>query len=232
MSVWLSQDGVRMFCIIAQSDAAPKATHGIMGAMNILITGGAGFIGSHSTAAALAAGHAVRVLDNLSTGTPGNLPDGVDLHVGDVTDPAAVAAAVVGCDAILHLAALVSVPQSMREPAQTLQTNTTGTALLLAAAQEQRVRRFVLASTCAVYGDLPGRKDETAPLQPMSPYAAAKQMAEVWVQLYARAYGLETVILRYFNVYGPRQRADSPYSGVIARWCDAASNRRTLHRLR
>ena len=115
--------------------------------------------------------------------------------LGDVTDPAAVAAAVVGCDAILHLAALVSVPQSMREPAQTLQINTTGTALLLAAAQEQRVRRFVLASTCAVYGDLPGRKDETAPLQPMSPYAAAKQMAEVWVQLYARAYGLETVDL-------------------------------------
>jgi len=190
--------------------------------MQILITGGAGFIGSHSAAAALAAGHAVRVLDNLCSGERANLPPGVPLTVGDVTDPVAVAAAVAGCDAVLHLAALVSVPQSMREPEATFQINTMGTATVLEAARQAGVGRFVLASTCAVYGDLAGVQDETSPTQPLSPYAASKLAAETWAGVYARAYGLQTVIFRYFNVYGPRQRADSPYSGVIARWCTAA----------
>lgn len=189
--------------------------------MQILITGGAGFIGSHSAAALLAAGHSVRVLDNLTTGAASNLPAGAELVVGDVADPAAVAAAVGGCDAILHLAALVSVPQSLAEPEATYCVNTTGTVVLLEAARQARTRRFVLASTCAVYGDLPGHKDEQSPVWPLVPYAASKLMAEQWTQLYARAYGLETVLFRYFNVYGPRQRADSPYSGVIARWCAA-----------
>ena len=188
----------------------------------LLITGGAGFIGSHSVEAAQQAGYRVRALDDLSTGVRRNLPDGVELVVGDVADPVVAAQAVAGCAAVLHLAALVSVPQSMAEPAATLRTNTTGTAGLIEAARQAGVRRFVLASTCAVYGDLPGRKDETSPVQPLSPYAASKLMAEQWLQLYARAYGMETVIFRYFNVYGPRQRADSPYSGVIAKWCSAA----------
>ena len=191
--------------------------------MQILITGGAGFIGSHSVAAALAAGHTVRVFDNLSSGDRANLPANVDLTVGDVTDPAAVDAAVAGCDAVLHLAALVSVPQSMREPEATFQINAAGTANVLDAARRAGVRRFVLASTCAVYGDLSGVHDETSPTQPLSPYAGSKLMAETWAGVYARAYGMQTVVLRYFNVYGPRQRADSPYSGVIARWCTAAS---------
>lgn len=187
----------------------------------LLITGGAGFIGSHSVEAAQEAGWQVRVLDDLSTGDRRNVPAGVEIIVGDVADAAVAAQAVAGCSAVLHLAALVSVPQSMAEPAATLRTNTTGTAMLIEAARQAGVRRFVLASTCAVYGDLPGRKDEAAPVQPQSPYAASKLMAEQWLQLYARAYGMETVIFRYFNVYGPRQRADSPYSGVIAKWCDA-----------
>ncbi len=190
----------------------------------LLITGGAGFIGSHSVEAARRAGWQVRVLDDLSTGDPRNLPADVELIAGDVADAAAAAQAVADCTAVLHLAALVSVPQSMAEPAATLRTNTTGTAVLIEAARQANVRRFVLASTCAVYGDLPGRKDEASPVQPLSPYAASKLMAEQWLQLYARAYGMETVIFRYFNVYGPRQRADSPYSGVIAKWCDAVQS--------
>lgn len=189
--------------------------------MHLLITGGAGFIGSHSIEAAKAAGHRVRVFDNLSSGCRSNLAAGAELVVGDVKSYDQVRAASEGCDAVLHLAALVSVPQSMREPVETLTTNTVGTANVLKAARQVGMSRFVLASTCAVYGDLPGRKDENSPTQPLSPYAASKLLAEQWAQLYTRSYGLPTVILRYFNVYGPRQRADSPYSGVLARWCTA-----------
>ncbi len=195
--------------------------------MQILITGGAGFIGSHSVEAAKAAGHNVRVFDNLTSGSRENVPDKVELVVGDITNAAQVRAAAEGCDAVLHLAALVSVPQSMREPAETLTINTVGTANVLEAARQVGMRRFVLASTCAVYGDLPGRKDELSPVQTLSPYAASKLMAEQWAQLYTAAYGLETVVLRYFNVYGPRQRADSPYSGVLARWCTAVQRGET-----
>jgi UDP-glucose 4-epimerase len=189
--------------------------------MQLLITGGAGFIGSHSIEAAKAAGHRVRVLDDLSSGSRDNLSAGAELVVGDVTNYEQVRAAAEGCDAVLHLAALVSVPQSMRQPLDTLAINAAGTANVLEAARQAGMRRFVLASTCAVYGDLPGRKDEGSPVLPLSPYAASKLMAEQWAQLYTTAYGLETVVLRYFNVYGPRQRADSPYSGVLARWCTA-----------
>jgi UDP-glucose 4-epimerase len=191
--------------------------------MQLLITGGAGFIGSHTAEAALTAGHSVRVLDDLSSGDRTNLPGAVELIEGDVTDGDAVHVAVTGCDAVIHLAALVSVPQSLREPMRTHHVNTTGTVTVLEAARQAGVHRFVLASTCAVYGDLPGRKVESSAVQPLVPYAASKLMAEEWVQLYARAYGMETVVLRYFNVYGPRQRADSPYSGVLARWCAAVS---------
>lgn len=185
------------------------------------MTGGAGFIGSHTIAAAKVAGHRVRVFDNLSSGCRENVAAGAELVVGDVSNFAQVRAAAVGCDAVLHLAALVSVPQSMRDPVETMAVNTQGTAHVLEAARQAGISRVVLASTCAVYGDLPGRKDEQSPVQPLSPYAASKLLAEQWAQLYTAAYGLETVILRYFNVYGLRQRADSPYSGVLARWCTA-----------
>jgi UDP-glucose 4-epimerase len=197
--------------------------------MNILITGGAGFIGSHTADAVLAAGHRVRVLDDLSSGDRANLANlanlakSVEFIEGDVTNAATVAAAVTGCDAMIHLAALVSVPQSLREPVRTHHVNTTGTVTMLEAARQAGVRRCVLASTCAIYGDLPGRKTEDSLTLPLVPYAVSKLMAEQWVQLYARAYAMQTVVLRYFNVYGPRQRADSPYSGVLARWCAAVS---------
>ncbi|MCS6827480.1 MAG: NAD-dependent epimerase/dehydratase family protein [Caldilinea sp.] len=186
--------------------------------MRILITGGAGFIGSHTVDAALAAGHSVRILDDLSSGDIANLPQDAEFILGDVADERSVEHAMAGCDAVIHLAALVSVPRSLREPIHTYRINATGTVTVLEAARRHGVRRFVLASTCAVYGDLPGRKDETSPVQPLVPYAASKLMAEQWAQMYARAYAMETVVLRYFNVYGPRQRADSPYSGVLARW--------------
>ncbi len=189
--------------------------------MRILLTGGAGFIGSHTADAALADGHSVRVLDDLSSGDRANLRGEVEFVEGDVTDTETVRAALDGCDAVIHLAALVSVPQSLAEPVRTYHVNTTGTVTVLEAARQLGVQRFVLASTCAAYGDLPGRKLEDSPVQPLAPYAASKLMAEQWVQLYAHAYALETVVLRYFNVYGPRQRADSPYSGVLARWCAA-----------
>lgn len=190
--------------------------------MRVLVTGGAGFIGSHSVAALLAAGHAVRVLDNLSTGLAAQVPLPAELVVGEVTDPATAVAVVAGCQAVLHLAALVSVPESLERPLETFAVNTTGTAMLLEAARRAGVGRLVLASTCAVYGDLPGVKDEQAPLLPMAPYSASKLMAEELARCYTRSYGMATICLRYFNVYGPRQRADSPYSGVLARWCAAA----------
>jgi UDP-glucose 4-epimerase len=189
--------------------------------MRILITGGAGFIGSHTIDAALAAGHEVRVFDNLSTGSRDNVPANVELVVGDVTDRSQVRAAAEGCAAILHLAAIVSVQQSLREPVETYTINTTGTVNVLEAAREVGINRFVLASTCAVYGDLPGRKDENSPVSPNTPYAASKLMAEQWVQAYTSVYKLRTIILRYFNVFGPRQLASSPYSGVLPRWCEA-----------
>ncbi|HMQ31531.1 MAG TPA: NAD-dependent epimerase/dehydratase family protein [Chloroflexaceae bacterium] len=191
--------------------------------MRVLVTGGAGFIGSHSVAALLAAGHAVRVLDNLSSGSAANLPREAELVVGDVADEAAATAAVEGCEAVLHLAALVSVPQSLAQPLETFAVNTTGTAVVMDAARRAGAGRFVLASTCAVYGDLPGVKEEGAALAPQVPYSASKLMAEELARCYARSYGLHTVCLRYFNVYGPRQRADSPYSGVLARWCAAVA---------
>jgi len=189
--------------------------------MKILVTGGAGFIGSHSAEALLSDGHSVRVLDNLSTGYLENVPSEAELLKGDINDADAVLKAARGCDAVLHLAALISVPQSVSQPIETLHTNTMGTGNVLEAARKLGVRRVVLASTCAVYGESVGRKREDMPTDPISPYAASKLMAEQMGQLYARAYGLEFVALRYFNAYGLRQRADSHYSGVIARWITA-----------
>ena len=189
--------------------------------MRVLVTGGAGFIGSHSVAALLADGHTVRVFDNLYNGQAENVPPEAELVIADITDRAAVESAIQGCDAALHLAALVSVPQSLKQPIETFAVNTTGTAYLLDAARRARCLRVVLASTCAVYGDIPGMKAEVAPLHPLVPYSASKLMAEELLRCYARSYGLQTICLRYFNVYGPRQRADSPYSGVLARWCAA-----------
>ncbi len=195
--------------------------------MNILVTGGAGFIGSHTVDALVAAGHQVSVFDNLSTGAAKNLAQHgaqVRLFEGDFRDAAQIRHAVLEsqCDAIMHLGALVSVPRSLQVPLETFEINATGTAHVLDAARvSARVPRVVLASTSAVYGDVPGRKQEDAALMPLAPYATSKLMAEQLCEIYARCYGVPVVRLRYFNVYGPRQRADSPYSGVLAKWTDA-----------
>ena len=190
--------------------------------MKILITGGAGFIGSHTADALLNAGHTVRILDNLHTGSLDNIPAGAQFVQGDITNGETANVAAQGCDAILHLAALVSVPQSLSQPVETFQVNTVGTINMLEAARTNGVKRFMLASTCAIYGSSAGRKGEDSPVDPLVPYASSKLMAEEAGRSYAAAFGLEFVAVRYFNVYGPRQRADSPYSGVVARWCDAA----------
>jgi UDP-glucose 4-epimerase len=185
----------------------------------ILVTGGAGFIGSHLAESLLAAGHRVRVLDNLSTGKIANLsscPD-VELIEGDIRDRAAVGGAVEGVDAIFHLAAVASVAASVDDPVGTHQANFLGTLNLIEAARRGSVRRFLYAGSAAVYGDtaaLPVREDAT--LKPMSPYAADKLAGEHYLGFYARAHGLDWTGFRFFNIYGPRQDPSSPYSGVIS----------------
>lgn len=185
--------------------------------MNLLITGGAGFIGSSVVEQAIAAGHTVRVFDNLETGERAHVPAGVPLIEGDIRDPEALRGAMAGVDAVIHLAAMVSVVRSVQEPKACWDVNVTGTHNVLAAAQEARCRRVVLASSAAVYGNaaaLP--KLETHTPEPASPYALTKGMNEVHAEYFSRYMGLETVCMRFFNVYGPRQRPDSPYAGVIS----------------
>lgn len=189
-----------------------------------LVTGGAGFIGSHLVEALVGRGEQVRVLDNLSTGRLDNLAAvgrQIEFIQGDVGDAAAVQRAVAGAEVIFHLAAIVSVPHSMRQPVETELTNTVGTLNLLQAAKSAGARRLVLSSTCAIYGDeatLP--KTEAMLPCPKSPYAVSKLAAEYYCQIFQEAFGLETVILRYFNVFGPRQDPSSPYSGVISIFVD------------
>jgi UDP-glucose 4-epimerase len=182
-----------------------------------LVTGGAGFIGSHLVHALVAAGRHVRVLDDLSTGQAANLPAGVELLVGSVGDPATVDAAVKGVGTVFHLAALASVQRSVEAPADSHLVCATGTLHVLDAARRYGARRVVYAASASAYG-IPANEvqSETDPVVPLSPYAAAKLAGEVYCQAFASTYGLETVRLRFFNIFGPRQRADSPYSGVIA----------------
>ena len=186
--------------------------------MRVLVTGGAGFIGSHIVTALLEQGAEVRVLDNFSSGSRDNL-DGLDVTVfeGDVADADLVQQAAAGCDLIFHQAALVSVPRSIEEPALNQQSNVTGTFNVLEAARRAGVTRLVYASSAAVYGNRPGLpKHEDDPPEPITPYAAAKLTGETLAAAYKASYGLETVGLRYMNVFGPRQDPSSPYSGVLS----------------
>ncbi len=181
-----------------------------------LVTGGAGFIGSHIVRALLQQGDFVRVLDNFSTGKRENLAGlQVEIVEGDLRDKQAVAAAVQGIDFIFHEAAFVSVPQSMEDPLPCFEINQRGTEFLLEAARKAGVKRVVLASSAAVYGDSEARCDEQTPLRPLSPYAVSKRVDELYAELYTRSFGLEVVALRYFNVYGPRQRPDSVYAAAV-----------------
>jgi UDP-glucose 4-epimerase len=191
--------------------------------MKVLITGGAGFIGSHLVEQLLAGGHRLRVLDNLSTGRRENLPSGgvVEFIHGDIRDPAMVETAVRGMDAIVHLAAVASVQASVDDPRGTHASNFDGTLNLLEAARADGVRRFLYASSAAVYGDnetLPLREDE--PLRPMTPYAADKLAGEHYLRFYHSKFGLDTTSFRFFNIFGPRQDPSSPYSGVISIFTD------------
>jgi len=189
-----------------------------------LVTGGAGFIGSHIAAALVARGERVRVLDDLSSGREENLAGlgGVELLRGDVTDAAACAAGCEGVAGVFHEAAQVSVPKSVEAPGRSYEINVMGTLRLLEAARAAGVGRFVFAASSAAYGEtetLP--KVETMPPDPRSPYASGKVAGEHLLKVWGQVYGMRTVALRYFNVFGPRQADDSPYTGVIAIFCRA-----------
>jgi nucleoside-diphosphate-sugar epimerase len=195
-----------------------------------LVTGGAGFIGSHLTDALVAAGHAVRVLDNFSTGYHDNLTDArgrIELLEGDVTDLTAVRAATRGVELVFHQAALASVPRSVADPLASHAACATGTLNVLLAARDAGVRRVVYAASSSAYGDsvrLPKHEDD--PTRPLSPYAVAKLAGEQYCATFSGVYGLETVRLRYFNIFGPRQSPDSAYAAVIPLFIEALTTGR------
>ncbi len=190
-----------------------------------LVTGGAGFIGSHLVAELVARGERVRVLDNFSTGRRANLEpyqDRIEVLEGDIRSYHLVRQAVAGIDFVLHQAALPSVPRSVRDPLTSNEVNVTGTLNMLQAALEAGVKRLVFASSSSVYGDNPALpKQESMIPQPRSPYAISKLAAEQYCQVFWQLYGLETVALRYFNVFGPRQDPASPYAAVIPKFITA-----------
>jgi len=218
--------------------------------VNVLVTGGAGFIGSHLVEALLKRGETVRILDDLSTGKVENLREatgfsvpalerrpaggrkiplgpGAEFIPGSITDPEACRAACENVSWVFHLAALGSVQRSVEDPLASHEANATGTLRMLRAAKEAGVKRFLFASSSSVFGNLAAdseevkAKGETDPLHPESPYAATKLLGEHYCRIFFRLYGLETVALRYFNVFGPRQDPNSIYSAVIARFMQA-----------
>jgi nucleoside-diphosphate-sugar epimerase len=188
-----------------------------------LVTGGAGFIGSHIVRRLLARGDRVRIADDFSSGRRENVPTGeVELIEGDLADPAVAARAVAGCTFVIHQAAIPSVPRSVKDPVRSHRANVDGTLNVLVAARDAGVRRLVFAGSSSVYGDaavLPKREDMRP--SPLSPYALQKLIGEQYCQMFTRLYGLETVTTRYFNVFGPRQQPGSPYSGVISLFVEA-----------
>lgn len=192
--------------------------------MVYLVTGGAGFIGSHIVDRLSADGHQVRILDDFSTGKRENTAGspGIEIITGDVGDFATVRAAMEGVNAVFHLAAIASVPATVSNPLASERTNYRGTLNVLEAARHAGTQRVIFACTAAVYGDLPDLpKREDMPLRSLSPYAVDKLASECACQMYYHLYGLETVSLRYFNVFGPRQDPSSPYSGVISIFSDS-----------
>jgi UDP-glucose 4-epimerase len=188
----------------------------------VLVTGGAGFIGSNLVEALVASGNDVRVLDDLSTGALDNLADirpAPEVVLGDIRDPETVLQASDGVEVLYHLAALPSVARSVGDPLTTHRVNVDGTLNVLQSARSTGVRRMIYASSSSVYGDTPRLpKEEDMPLSPQSPYAASKAAGEGYSRSFAHAYGLETVSLRFFNVFGPRQDPTSQYSAVIPRF--------------
>jgi UDP-glucose 4-epimerase len=200
-----------------------------------LVTGGAGFIGSHLVETLTAQGRPVRVLDDFSTGLRSNLEHLRPLpqiFQGDVADEAAACRAMADVSVVFHLGAVASVAKSVEEPLASHRVCATGTVNILDAARRAGVRRVVFAASSSAYGIPAGETQaESDPLRPLSPYAAAKLASEFYAQAFSACYSLETVCLRFFNIFGPRQRADSPYSGVIALFVDAMRSGRmpTIH---
>jgi nucleoside-diphosphate-sugar epimerase len=189
-----------------------------------LVTGGAGFIGSHLAEELVRRGHSVRVVDNLVTGKRRNLDhlSGVEFIEGDLSDPAIAGAAAKGMEYVLHQAAIPSVPRSVKDPVTSNRANIDASLSILVAARDAGVKRLVYAGSSSAYGDTPTLpKREDMPANPLSPYALQKLVAEMYCQLFTRLYGFETVTIRYFNVFGPRQDPGSPYSGVISLFATA-----------
>ena len=194
-----------------------------------LVTGGAGFIGSHLTAELVRRGHTVRVVDSLVTGKRANLDhiSGVEFIEGDLTDLEVARAAVAGCEYVLHQAAIPSVPRSVQDPITSHRANVDATVNVLVAARDAGVNRLVFAGSSSAYGDTPVLpKHEEMPANPLSPYALQKVIGEQYLRMFTRLYGLETVSIRYFNVFGPRQDPSSPYSGVISVFASALLEKR------
>ena len=193
-----------------------------------LVTGGAGFIGSHIAAALIDRGARVRIIDDLSTGHRENVAEiggDIDFIQASLTDPIALSRALQDVEWVFHEAAIPSVPRSVAEPAETHEASVNATFSLLLAAREHKIRRLVYAASSSAYGDQPElpKREDMRP-DPLSPYAVAKLVGEYYCQVFSRVYGLETVSLRYFNVFGPRQDPGSQYSGVISRFIDALLN--------
>jgi UDP-glucose 4-epimerase len=195
--------------------------------MKYLVTGGAGFIGSHLVDALVARGDDVVVLDNFSTGLEKNLPKNIRVVRGHAGDKTLLDQNLPGCAAVFHFAAVSSVQASLDRPVDVHDDNLTATLALLEGARRHGVRRFVFSSSAAVYGDTGGESAHEGMVpRPLSNYAVQKLAGEHYCAVYSKTFGLETVCLRYFNIFGPRPRADSPYSGVIARFLDAARSGR------
>ena len=194
-----------------------------------LVTGGAGFIGSHLVEALIRLGGEVVVVDNLATGRRENLPSSAQLIVGDVGNNDVIDCAIAGCDCVFHLAAVSSVQDSLDRPMSVHEANLTASLRVLEAAVRHGAKRFVFSSSAAVYGDTgASAAREAMTPAPLSHYAVQKLASENYCKIYHSLHGLETVALRYFNIFGPRQRADSPYSGVMARFVDAMKNGRDV----
>lgn len=200
--------------------------------MRCLVTGGAGFIGSHLAEALVQRGDSVRVFDNLSTGRKENLApvlNRVEFLQGDLRDPEELERAVAGVEVVFHQAALRSVPRSIDDPTSTHEANVTGTLRLLLAARRAAVKRLIYASSSSVYGDQKTfPQSEGLRPSPLSPYAVSKLAGELYARVFARTLGLETVALRYFNVFGPRQHPESQYAAVIPKFMQSAKTGQAL----
>ena len=193
--------------------------------MRYLVTGGAGFIGSHTVDELVRRGHGVVVLDDLSSGKEENLADvrtKITFMKGSITDLEAVQRAMHQAEYVVHLAARTSVPRSVKDPIDTNRINVEGTLNVFVAARDNRVKRVVFAASSSAYGETPTLpKKESMQSLPISPYGVSKYVGELYAQTFGRCYGLENVCLRYFNIFGPRQDPDSPYSGVLSRFTAA-----------